>query len=352
MHRKTEAVIDLAAVRSNFALASSLAPNSNSIAVIKANAYGHGLVPVAKALQARALAVAILDEALELREAGIRTPVLVLEGVNNGASLKTVVANNLTIVAHNAEQIEWLAKARLEQPVSVWLKVDTGMHRLGLPPTTIADIMGHLGNCRVAAVCTHLAAADDLNSDATKMQIDVFNACVSGIGLPLSIANSAGILAWPESHADYNRPGYMLFGHSPMMGAVAAARALIPAMALRSEIIALHDVGTGESVGYGGRWTAARPSRIATVAIGYADGYPRRADDGTPTFVNGRLAPLAGRVSMDMLTIDVTDHSAVAVGDIVELWGCNVSVNEVAKKSATIGYELLTGVTARVPRVY
>ncbi len=356
MFRKTEALIDLDAIRENYSLACALAPRSRNIAVIKADAYGHGILAVAEALQSdvRAFAVAIIDEAIELREAGITVPLLVLEGVDSTDAIDIAVAKGLSLVVHSEEQVSLMQHARLSAPVSIWLKVDTGMHRLGLPPTQLATVIDRLADCAcdVSVICTHLACADDLASDATREQIDVFLTCTSGQGLPLSIANSAGILAWPESHADWNRPGYMLYGDLPMASDIETARDLQPAMMLRSEIIAIREITAGAAVGYGARWQASRPSRIATVACGYADGYPRHAPNGTPTLVNGQVAPLVGAVSMDMITVDLTEHQNVVVGDSVELWGRGVSVNDVATRSGTIGYELLTGVTQRVPRKY
>lgn len=356
MHRKTEAVIDLQAIRHNCALAAKLAPDSNNVAVIKGNGYGHGLVPVAETLKgsAQALAVAILDEALELREAGVNAPLLVLEGVNTREAVETAAAKDLILVVHSEEQVARMCEARLRAPLPVWLKVDTGMHRLGLQPAQLASALERIGDSagEVSVACTHLACADDADNDFTERQLELFRSSVVGLGLPLSIANSAGILAWPGSHADWNRPGYMLYGSSPMNRDIKTANDLLPAMTLRSELIAIREIARGESVGYGSRWTATQPSRIGTVAIGYADGYPRHAPDGTPTYLNGRIAPLAGTVSMDMITVDLTGHEGAAVGDRVELWGPSVSVNEIAASSGTIGYELLTHVTARVPRIY
>ncbi|NIA27346.1 MAG: alanine racemase [Desulfobulbaceae bacterium] len=356
MFRKTEALIDLDAIRENYSLACALAPRSRNIAVIKADAYGHGILAVAEALQSDvpAFAVAIIDEAIELREAGITVPLLVLEGVDSTDAIEIAVTKGLSLVVHCEEQVSLMQQARLSAPVSIWLKVDTGMHRLGLPPTQLATVIDRLADCAcdVSAICTHLACADDLASDATREQIGVFLGCTSGQGLPLSIANSAGILAWPESHADWNRPGYMLYGDSPMASDIETAHDLRPAMTLRSEIIAIREIAAGAAVGYGAHWQAPRPSRIATVACGYADGYPRHAPNGTPTLVNGHVAPLVGAVSMDMITVDLTEHENVVVGDSVELWGRGVSVNDVATRSGTIGYELLTGVTQRVPRKY
>ena len=358
MRRRCEALVDLNAIRANYALASRLAPNSKSVAVIKADAYGHGAIAVARALQATADAfgVAIVDEAIALREAGISEPVLVMEGVDSLNALEYAATHNLAIVVHSEQQLESLLQAELTSPLVVWLKVDTGMHRLGLPPGRVGEAVEQLrqsSNCDESiVVCTHLASADVPGSVATATQLQTFEECIAGLDVMQSISNSAGILASPESHRDWNRPGYMLYGNSPFSSDVASARELLPAMTLQSEIIALRDVAASGSVGYGGRWTAVNSSRIATVAIGYGDGYPRHAADGTPTLVNGHIAPLAGAVSMDMITIDVTAIDDVSIGDAVVLWGEGLSVNDVASKAGTIGYELLTNVSRRVPRNY
>jgi len=355
--RKTEALIDLDAIRENYSIACKLAPKSKNVAVIKADAYGHGMLRVAEALKSvvPAFAVAFLDEAIELRQAGISTPILVLEGVNSTDAVETAVANGVSLVVHSEEQVSLKQRARLSDPVSIWLKVDTGMHRLGLPPAQLGTVLERLRDCTcdVSVICTHLACADDPAADGvTEKQLETFRACAADLDLPLSIANSAGILAWPESHADWNRPGYMLYGDSPMASDFETARDLRPAMTFRSEIIAVREIAVGEAVGYGGCWTATRSSKIGTVACGYADGYPRHAANGTPTLVNGQVAPLVGTVSMDMISIDLTEHENVAVGDSVELWGTGLSVSTVASAAGTIGYELLTGVTSRVPRIY
>ncbi|HNP66254.1 MAG TPA: alanine racemase [Woeseiaceae bacterium] len=354
MHRKTEAHINLDAIRANFALASSLAPNSKSMAVIKANAYGHGMLRVAEALQdiAPAFAVATVDEALELREAGIRNPILVLQGASTPGACKVAAASSLTLAVHTPEQVASLLTVKVRTPV--WLKIDSGMHGLGLVPGETEAAYKRLaaGGIDVQVVCTHFARADEPDNDATARQIVGFDAVTANLGLPRSLANSAAILTRPDSHADWNRPGYMLYGNSPLSIDIASARELQPAMTLRSEIIAIRDVPEGESVGYGARWTARRPSVLGTVAIGYADGYPRHAPSGTPTRVNGRIAPLVGTVSMDAITIDLTEHEHAAVGDSVELWGRGVALNDIAAAAGTIGYQLLTGVSARVPRIY
>jgi alanine racemase len=349
MYRHTTAAIDLAAIRANYELACTLTGSRKCSAVIKANAYGHGMLEVAAALDtASALAVATVDEACTLRDAGIDKDILVLEGANSEAAAAEARGTNLILVVNTEEQVEFSSGTRS------WLKIDTGMHRLGVGPSRCGDVLERLraAGSEVLAICTHLACADDLDSEATEHQLRLFAACTANTGLPFSIANSAGILAWPASHADWNRPGIMLYGASPFPESVENAARLRPGMTFSAEIIAIRDVDVGEAVGYGARWTAERRSRIATVAAGYADGYPRHAANGTPTFIRGRTAPVTGTVSMDMITIDVTDIPGAAIGDPVELWGPNVAVNEVAARAGTVGYELLTGVSSRVPRNY
>ena len=352
MQRKTAAHIDLGAIRANYAYACTLVPEGKILPVIKADAYGHGLVPVAQTLQDEvpAFAVATVEEAVELRDAGIGIDLLVLEGATTRAATERAGSHGLVLMVHAESQVDMLPNSG----ASAWVKVDTGMHRLGIDPATLGDVVGRLqaGGVDVRAICTHLACADELDNNVTREQLDTFRECTAGFGLPLSIANSAGILAWPESHADWNRPGIMLYGTSPFATDVEATRDLRPAMTFASEIIAIRDLAAGQSVGYGRCWTADRPSVIATIAAGYADGYPRHAQNGTPVLVRDHVAPLVGAVSMDMITVDLTDHPGASIGDPVELWGRGVLVNDVAAHAGTIGYQLLTGVTPRVPRIY
>lgn len=358
MYRKTVAVIDLDAIRDNFLYACRLAPQSRNIAVIKADAYGHGAVQVAKALQdlAPAFAVAMMDEAVPLRENNIDGPVLVLEGASDEASITAAIEHDCWLVVHNELQLEYILAARPDKPLSVWIKIDTGMSRLGFRPEKLPSILERLQTAEVApaqiVVCTHLACAEELSNDKTHIQTDAFRECAAKYKLPISISNSAGIMGWPETHAEWNRPGYMLYGISPFAEFNENAEPLKPAMTLRSELIAIRSINVGDSVGYGGTWVAQRPSIIGTVEIGYADGYPRSAANGTPTLINDVTAPLVGTVSMDMVTIDLTDVPNANIGDSVILWGEGLSVNDIARHSNTIGYELLTRATLRVPRTY
>jgi len=356
MHRTTVAEIDLAAIRQNYEVAGKLAPESRNIAVVKADAYGHGGLRVALELEkvAPALAVATLDEAIELRDGGVQCPILVLEGVFGAETFRYASEHNFTAMVHDPAQLETIRGLR--SPPDVWLKVDTGMSRLGVSVDDVENTVQELLASGVRAdrlvLCTHLATADDAESAFAAQQISKFRAATKSLPCALSIANSAGIVGWPSSHAEWNRPGYMLYGNSPMRHDEVSAAGLVPAMRLTSNLIGLRSLSAGETVGYGQQWTATRPSLIGTVAIGYADGYPRSAVNGTTTLVNGKPAPLAGAVSMDLITVDLSGQSDAKIGDPVILWGPELPVSSVASSAATIGYELLTGVSRRVPRRY
>ncbi len=357
MARPNQARLDLGALRHNLAHARALAPHSKVMAVVKANAYGHGAVSIAKALAplVDALAVACIEEALELRDAGITSPILLLEGFFEDSEVAIAAAKNFWLCIDNEWQLACLEALRLEQPVKIWLKIDTGMHRLGIDVKDIGSTLKRLNSCINViddiVLCTHFASADKLDNMLTQRQIKRFEqACEAHPG-ERSAANSSGLLGWPQSHFDWVRPGYMLYGNSPFPAAHQNTAALRPVMTLTSAIISIREVAVGESVGYGAYWTAKRPSRIATVTIGYGDGYPRAARNGTPVLVRGQRASLAGRVSMDMITVDVTDIGDAALGDEVTLWGEGLPVGEVAQYADTIGYELTTRMPARTPRV-
>ncbi len=357
MSRPTKALIDIQALQHNFQLAQSLVPDDQCLAIVKANAYGHGAVAVAKALEpmAPAFGVACIEEADELREAGISKPVLLLEGSFSQQDIVRAAGQNYWLMLTNQQQLDSLLTASLPKPVTVWLKVDSGMHRLGIRPETVGAFYQQLKACNHVCdeivVATHLACADELSSSFTDAQVKTFKDCVAGLNAPLSISNSSGLLAWPEARQQWNRPGYMLYGNAPFPEAHQHGDKLRHVMTLTSAVIAVRDVAVGESVGYAASWTATRPSTIATIAVGYGDGYPRQAPSGTPVIINGQRVPLVGRVSMDMITVDVTDQDSVAVGDDVVLWGQELTANEVAEWAGTIGYEILTRMPLRVPRV-
>jgi alanine racemase len=320
--------------------------------VIKANGYGHGAVELARTLsdEADAFAVACSEEAMELRESGIRDPIVLLGGAFEPGEVTGAALHGLTLTLHTETQLEWLLAARPPRPLSVWLKIDTGMHRLGFAPEELARVHAQLAACRHVeriVLMSHFACADETGNGATARQLACFRAAAAEIEAPVSLANSAAVMAWPDTHGDWIRPGIMLYGSSPF-GAGSDAAGLRPVMRLESRLVAVHQLEAGEAIGYGARYVCDRPTRVGVVAIGYADGYPRHAPDGTPVAVNDQLTRLIGRVSMDMLTVDLTALPDARVGDHVQLWGDRVSANEVARLSETIAYELFTGVGHRV----
>ncbi|MDH4312835.1 MAG: alanine racemase [Gammaproteobacteria bacterium] len=348
------AVVDTAALRQNLRQARRVAPGSRVMAVIKANAYGHGLVPAAKALvEADGFAVARFGEALALRAAGLTNRILLLEGVFSAEQLAAAAQARFELMVHSFEQLELLDALAGDARVTAWIKVDSGMNRLGFRLDEFGAAYERMRrNVHVRAeptLVTHLASADDRRNPQTRHQLDAFASATSGLAGARSIANSAGILAWPAARADWVRPGLMLYGVSPFPSGTGAELGLRPAMTLRTEVIAVKAVKAGETVGYGGSWAARRDTRMAVVAAGYGDGYPRGSGPGTPVQINGRRAPLIGRVSMDMITVDVTDLPVVAVGDPVVLWGSQIPVEEVAAHAGAIAWDLLCGVSQRVP---
>jgi len=352
------AVISRSAWQRNLARLRDAAPHAFMLAVIKANAYGHGAVEAARTLPADAYGVARLGEGLELRAAGITAPIVLMEGVFSTDELSLALEHRFDLVVHSMHQIDWLASLATTtgiQPIVVWLKINTGMNRLGFSEGEVQDAARRLQNLDIVKeirVMTHFATADESAHPLTDRQLADFAAVSAGIPGSRSVGNSAGIIRGSKTQGDWVRAGIALYGSSPTSERTASELGLEPVMSLESEIIALRDLAVGESVGYGATWVAARQTRLAVVAAGYADGVPRSCPSGTPVLVAGHRAPLVGRVSMDMITVDVTDVPNVAIGDRVVLWGSDLSVDEIAKHAGTIGYELLCRVTARVPRIY
>ena len=323
------------------------------LAVIKANAYGHGLVTAAAALAgADAFAVARPEEAVALRESGCRGRIVLLEGFRDAEELAIASRHGFEPFIHQDWQIALLESFRGPAPVRAWLKVDSGMHRLGFAPAAVPAAVERLAACAAVAeppaLATHLADAERAEGEATRAQLAAFATATAGIDGERSIANSAGLIAWPEARADWVRPGIMLYGISPFGDRTGADLGLKPVMTFETAVIAIKEVAAGQRVGYGGTWTARRASRVAVAAVGYGDGYPRSVDNGTPVTVAGRMAALAGRPSMDMLTIDVTEVPEVSIGDRVELWGPAVPIERVAAAAGTTGYELACRVGRRV----
>lgn len=355
--RPLVATIDLAAIVHNYRLARRCAPGRQAFAVVKANAYGHGAREVVSVLhdEADGFAVASLEEAAEVRAMHAEARILLLEGCFSADELPMAAHLGLDLVLQGPEQVEALLAADLPRPLNVWLKLDSGMHRLGFSAEAIRELFPRLrGAARVAELnlISHFACADERGHSMTELQLERFLELLDLDFDQRSLANSAAVVAIPAAHMDWLRPGIMLYGATPLVDLSAAELGLKPAMTLGAQLIAVREVAVGESIGYGADWVATRPSRIGTVSCGYADGYPRQAPAGTPAWIGGRRVPLAGRVSMDMLMVDLTDLPGAAVGDAVELWGANLPVDEVARAAGTIGYELLTKVTARVPRRY
>jgi alanine racemase len=350
--RQATAIIDLDAIRHNFDQAKQRAPASKVMAVVKADAYGHGASKVAQALVgADAFGVARVSEAVKLRESGIGQPICLLEGVNDPEELNLASVYELQVVLHNWEQLELLATRGARR--HAWVKVDTGMGRLGFSVEETPSVLQKLGHQGLLGLMTHLADAGDKRSTTTGHQIARITSLANSLDVPgsevLSIANSGGVLALHNPPGDWVRPGLMLYGASPFDD-LDPIPSLHAAMSFGAPVIAVRTIRQGESVGYGGVWTADKDSTIAVIAVGYADGYPREIAQGAPVLVNGVRYPLVGRVSMDMICVQLDMAHSVKVGDRAILWGDDLPVEEIADKAGTIPYTLLCGVTARVNR--
>jgi alanine racemase len=356
MSRPAFARLDAGALRHNLQQVRKHAPHARVMAVVKANGYGHGLAWVARTLKdsVDAFGVASVEEGIQLREAGISEPVCLLEGFFSSDELPLLAKHRLAPAIHNENQLATLAQTPSSLKLSVWLKIDTGMHRLGFAPAAVPEIVKRLRACAAVAevrLMSHFARADIPSDVETLAQLDGFRACANELGLESSLANSAGILAWPQSHFDWVRPGIMLYGASPLTQLSAAQIDLRPVMTLQTALIAVHARRKGDSIGYGGDWRCPEDMPVGVAAIGYGDGYPRHATAGAPVLVNGQRVPLIGRVSMDMITLDLRAQPQAKIGDPVVLWGEGLPVEDVAKNAGTISYELLCRVAERVPRV-
>jgi alanine racemase len=355
--RPTKAIIDLAALRSNVGLVRRLSPSSRLLAVVKANAYGHGAEQIAAALAEHvdAFGVATITEGLALRASGVERPILLLEGFFEATEIPDIAQHDLDTVIGSMEQLTALLAADLHRPLRVWLKVDTGMHRLGLRPEEFEVAYSRLkasNSISDVILMSHFAEADRTEGLATPTQLARFESTTAHLTAPASLANSSAILAWPSSHRDWVRPGLMLYGLSPIDRPTPEAENLRPVMTLTSALSSVRTVDPGEAIGYGGRSVCSERTRVGVVPIGYADGYPREAPDGTPVLVAGRRTRIFGQVSMDMITVDLGPIPEAQVGTPVELWGAGLSASEVAEAVGTISYTLITGVSSRVPRTY
>lgn len=355
MRNTSIARIDLTALRDNLTLVRRLCPHSRIMAMVKADAYGHGLQRVARALTAAdGFAVARLEEALLLRQSGIQQRILLLATLLDAADLALCSEQHIDVTAHDESSVACVAAQAQDTPLRVWLKLDSGMHRVGLLPDAFlrADrlLSSHPGILELIHM-THFSSAEDPKPGIMEQQISRFLRCHNASSKAnVSLANSAALIANRETHADWVRPGIMLYGVNPL--GADNRLSLRAAMTLCTRIIAIREIGPGESVGYCGCWTSTRVSRIGTLGIGYGDGYPRHARDGTPVWINEQVVPLVGRVSMDSLTVDLTDCGHLAVGDEAVLWGPELPATTIAECANTISYELFTSIQGRVTREY
>ncbi|MCW5599912.1 MAG: alanine racemase [Nitrosomonas sp.] len=353
MPRPISALIDFSALQHNLSIVRKHARNAQIMAVIKANAYGHGLLSTVSALRsADAFAVLELEAAVRLREAGVDHPILLLEGYFSTEDLAVVDQYRLSTVIHHEEQLVMLLASKLKNKLNVFVKINTGMNRLGF---TLGDAVAALNTLKSHPIIgnitlmTHFACADDpLQKIEIMEQIKYFSVIQKKFHLPCSMANSAAILRYPETRADWVRPGIMLYGASPLLDKTAAELDLRPVMTVTSKIIAIQHLALKDKVGYGSHFQADRPMRIGIVACGYADGYPRHAPTGTPILVDGQRTRIVGRISMDMLTVDLTGIEHANVGSNIILWGKGLPIEEVAESAGTISYELFCALSSRV----
>lgn len=347
------AYINQKALIHNLEVAKSHAPNAKVLAMVKANAYGHGLENITPILDSRvdAFAEARLDPALQLRRLGITKPIVIMAGFYTEQQLRIMTANNFEPVVHSELQVELLEQTTLDTPLIVWLKVDTGMSRLGFYPEDVKAIYDRLSACKNVTsirLLTHFPEADDIQKPVTSTQIEVFNKLSKDFAGEHSLAKSAGILAYPDSHAQWIRPGIMLYGVSPLKHKTAAELDLQPVMTLKAPVVAVRKLKKGSAVGYGGTYICPEDMLMAVVGVGYGDGYPRHTKLGAPVFIHGKRVPLMGRVCMDMIMVDVRECPDVKIGDQVTLWGEGLPAEEVARYADTIAYELFCGVSKRV----
>jgi len=356
MSRPAKVVINLSALRHNFRRTRNLVPDSKIMAIVKADAYGHGLVRIAQSLeQADAFGIACLEEARELRQAEIKQRIILLEGPYSGKELTEISQLGLDIVVHDLSQVEMLEQSQLNKPVCIWLKLDTGMHRLGFSPDLAREVLARLeqfSRVKEIRLMTHLASANNREDPMTREQMQCFSRFNKNMSLEKTIANSAGILAFPDAHVDWVRPGIMLYGVSPFSDSNGPQEGLKPVMMLQSKLITVRELKAGEPVGYGATWRCPEDVSVGVVAAGYGDGYPRHAESGTPVLVNGKRVELIGRASMDMLTVDLRSQPHAKAGDPVVLWGEGLPVEEVAKHAGTIPYEMLCAVHKRLKFEY
>lgn len=355
MSRTTVATIHLGALRHNLARLKVIAAPAKVMAVVKADAYGHGLERVARGLAADAdmFAVAAIGDGLRLRAAGHHQRIVVLSGPDNASDITEMQRLTLEAAIHHEAQLEWLAHVMpLRGKLRVWLKIDSGMHRLGFAPERVADVHAQLlampGIDPDIGLMTHFSESEVADGPQTPLQMARFNEATKGLQGSRSLSNSAAVVGWPDSHADWVRTGGLLYGLSVVDGKTGADFGFRPAMSLSTRLIAINPVKRGERIGYNGTWTCPEDMNIGVAAVGYGDGYPRSALAGTPVLIGEQQVPLIGRVSMDLITLDLRDAPQARVGDRVTLWGPLLPVERIAAQAGTISYDLTCGMTRRV----
>jgi alanine racemase len=358
MARPTSATIHTHALRHNLSQVRARAANSRVMAVVKADGYGHGLERVARALSgADAFGVAALSDAERLRAAGLSQPIVLLSGFDDAGDIPQLRRLNVETVVHHAIQLQMLEQAATGEPIRCWLKIDTGMHRLGFAPEAVRDAYARLLAMPAVdpdiVLMNHFASSDEFSGSAsggrqTREQLRVFAEATAGLPGARSLANSAAVLGWPDAHFDWVRPGGALYGISVVEGTSGVDFGLRPAMTLATRLIAVNTIRAGERIGYSATWECPEDMPVGVAAIGYGDGYPRHVPAGTPVLVNGRRAHIIGRVSMDLMTIDLRAHPEAAPGDPVVLWGEGLPVETIAAAAGTIGYEPVCSITRRV----
>ncbi len=355
MTRPARVLLDAQALRHNLYQVQKLASKSRVMAVVKANGYGHGINWVCQQLsEGVAFGVASIEEGISLREAGIAAPICLLEGFFDEKELPLLTEYKLSPTLHADYQLELLERTDLDPAIPVWLKIDTGMNRIGFNPQRLPDLLARLKACQSIdqiRVMSHFPNADNKFDSTTTDQVKLLQKITRGTGLELSMANSAAIIQWPASHLQWVRPGIMLYGASPIIGFNGLQLDLKPVMTFTSQLIAVHDRKKGDPIGYGGDYICPVDMPVGVVAVGYGDGYPRNLPAGTPVLINGKQVPLAGRVSMDMITVDLRPTPKARSGDPVVLWGRGLPVDDIASRCGTISYELLCRVTERVSRI-
>lgn len=353
-YKTVVADIDLHALRHNFNIIKKQAQGSKIMAVVKSNAYGHGIVPITNALTDLAdfFGVAWLGEAMKAKEAKINTPIVLLKGFLNAEELLLANELNLEIVIHNFHQIELLEKITLKHKIKTWLKIDTGMNRLGFQPKDLESayqrLMANPKIIKPLNIMTHLSDADDPSSSKSNTQIEYFNRITANLEGPRSIANSGGTFHWSKAHANIVRTGIILYGASPYVDKTGLDLGLKPVMTLRSKLLAVKNIQKGDQVGYGSTWTCPEDMPIGIANIGYGDGYPRHIANQTPVLVNGVRCYTVGRISMDMLAIDLRQSPNAKIEDEIILWGNGLPIEEIANSAKTVPHEIFCRLTQRV----